>query len=232
MSWVAKVLESNLPGRAAASPLRGPGPGAAMPSVRPSNGLKEFLGLLTDIERGGLLDLGPAWQSTLTFFLDRGFRVSAEDLFCSWKEFGAEEESRRAVVATSAEAPSEAATPAARAEKFLGTALAYPAENFNAILAWDLFDYLDGELAAQLAARLYQVLRPGGSVLAIFHGRPPDSFHRYRVAQGGIEMVPAPAPLAYLRALQNREILNLFAQFRSAKTIVGRDQLREGLFLK
>jgi hypothetical protein len=35
-----------------------------------------------------------------------------------------------------------------------------------------------------------------------------------------------------VRTFQNREILNLFSRFRSAKTFVGRDQVREGLFIK
>jgi len=42
----------------------------------------------------------------------------------------------------------------------------------------------------------------------------------------------APAPARCTRVFQNREILQLFGQFRSAKTYVGRDQIREGLFVK
>jgi hypothetical protein len=31
---------------------------------------------------------------------------------------------------------------------------------------------------------------------------------------------------------QNREILDIFSEFRTSKTFVGRDQVREALFLK
>src|SRR5262245_27213819 len=47
--------------------------------TRISNGLKEFLWNLDGLGRGTLLDLGPAWQTTLSFFIERGFRVSSED---------------------------------------------------------------------------------------------------------------------------------------------------------
>src|SRR5437867_10816245 len=47
-------------------------------STRVSNGLKEFLWNLDGLGRGTLLDLGPAWQTTLSFFIERGFRRSEE----------------------------------------------------------------------------------------------------------------------------------------------------------
>src|SRR2546430_7671315 len=61
-------------------------------STRVSNGLKEFLWNLDGLGRGTLLDLGPAWQTTLSFFIERGFRVSSEDILRAWKEFLVEEE--------------------------------------------------------------------------------------------------------------------------------------------
>src|SRR5271165_3592691 len=63
-------------------------------STRISNGLKEFLWNLDGLGRGTLLDLGPAWQTTLSFFIERGFRVSSEDILRGWKEFLNEEEAR------------------------------------------------------------------------------------------------------------------------------------------
>src|SRR5437588_10831027 len=55
-------------------------------SNRPSNALQELLGNLDGFERGTLLDLGPAWQITLSLFIDRGFRASAEDLLRPWQQ--------------------------------------------------------------------------------------------------------------------------------------------------
>ena len=43
-----------------------------------------------------ILDLGPAFQTTVMFFIEKGFRLSTEDMLRSWKEFiTAEEESLR-----------------------------------------------------------------------------------------------------------------------------------------
>src|SRR6516162_8949537 len=66
-----------------------------MPELtRVSNALKEFLWNLDGLGRGTLLDLGPAWQTTLNFFIERGFRVTSDDLLHSLKDFLAEEEVR------------------------------------------------------------------------------------------------------------------------------------------
>src|SRR5438270_4216906 len=87
-------------------------------STRVSNGLKEFLWNLDGLGRGTLLDLGPAWQTTLSFFIERGFRVSSEDILREWKEFLVEEETRLRAAAGN---PSQEldVTPAGRAARFL-----------------------------------------------------------------------------------------------------------------
>ena len=122
---------------------------------------------------------------------------------------------------------------ASLAQQFLSTFPNYPPETFHAILIWDLFDYAESELLTQLVARMYELLRPGGAVLAVFHNRPPERFNRYRIVDfQSVELLPAPALFPHLRIFQNRELMNQFGQFRSSKTFVGRDQLREGLFLK
>src|SRR5271167_5251358 len=79
---------------AAAPAVGSPRPPEAPGSTRISNGLKEFLWNLDGLGRGTLLDLGPAWQTTLSFFIERGFRVSSEDFLRGWKSFLTEEEQR------------------------------------------------------------------------------------------------------------------------------------------
>src|SRR5499433_2789432 len=63
-------------------------------TTRVSNGLKEFLWNLDGLGRGTLLDLGPAWQTTLNFFIERGFRVTSDDILRGWADFYAEDEAR------------------------------------------------------------------------------------------------------------------------------------------
>ncbi len=231
MNWPAKPRAAST-----APPHQPSGPGPAAPisaskNVRQSNGLKDFLWLLSDVKNGRILDLGPVWQSTVGFFVDRGFRVSTEDLLRSWKDFlnVTEEELRAAPIGRE----NGEMNPGVLAERFLENALVYPEESFHAVLAWDIFDYLEVELMERVVKRLYELLRPGGAILAIFHSRPADRFHRYRIVEAqSIEILPAPPLVQHQRIFQNRQLLDLFEQFRSSKTYVGRDQLREGLFLK
>ena len=198
---------------------------------RASNGLKEFLWLIGDAKHGRILDLGPAAQSTLNFFLDKGFGVSTEDLLRAWREFMAGEEDR--IRKTPVGTPVERTAPEVLAKNFLNNAMNYGAESFVGALAWDVFDYVEPSLAKEVMAKLYDLLRPGGAVLGLFHSRPAERFNTYRIADSQtIELVAAPVLATQVRVFQNREILDLFGQFRSSKTFVGRDQLREALFLK
>jgi len=231
MNWMAKSRTMAAAPTTAASK---PGPTTAGNSAanhRASNGLKEFLWLIGDVRHGRVLDLGPVWQSTINFFTEKEFRISTEDLLRAWKEFlGTEEERMRR---TPVGEQSEKISQALLAEKFLEGALQYSDESYHGVLAWDLFDYFDAELLPRVMERLYAMLAPGGAVLALFHSKTAERFHRYRIVDNQtVETLSAPTLAVHSRIFQNREILDLFGKFRSSKTFVGRDQLREGLFLK
>jgi len=212
------------------------GTASAAPSTdakgaRQSNGLKEFLWQLDGIGHGHLLDLGPARQSTITFFIDRGFKVYTEDLLATWQHFLEDEDQRARKLAPGADRSD--LTPEGRAEKFLETTMCYPDDTFDAVLMWDNLDYLDNELMTRLAARITSLVRDGGVVFAMFHTRKPILFHRYKVVDAqNLELISASCPFQPQRVFQNREISNLFSRYRSSKMFVGRDHIREGLFVK
>jgi Methyltransferase domain len=206
-------------------------PEAAQRGGRLSNGLKEFLWQLEGIGHGHLLDLGPARQTTITFFIDRGFKVYTEDLLETLKNFLDEEAQR--LKALPAGADRSEMTPGGRAQRFLDSTLSYPDDTFDAVLLWDVLDYIDSDLMTKLAARITSLVRDGGVVLGMFHQRKPILFHRYRVLDAqNLELIPASCPFQSQRVFQNREISNLFCRYRSSKMFVGRDQIREGLFVK
>jgi hypothetical protein len=206
-------------------------PAAEPKSGRQSNGLKEFLWQLQGIGHGHLLDMGSARQTTITFFIERGFKVYTEDLLPTWQRF-LEEDEQQAKKLT-ADADRSEMSPKRRAERFLESSMAYKNDTFDAVLMWDILDYLDTELMNRLAARIASLVRDGGVVFAMFHARKPTVFHRYRVMDGhNLELIPASCPFQPQRVFQNREISNLFGRFRTSKMFVGRDQLREGLFVK
>jgi SAM-dependent methyltransferase len=200
-------------------------------STRVSNGLKEFLWNLDGLGRGTLLDLGPAWQTTLTFFIERGFRVSSEDILRGWKAFLIEEETRLRNDADAREKLDM--TPSGRATRFMAENLQYPRASFDAVLLWDLLDYLEPILAKQIVANLTELLRPGGVILAMFHSKKPEGFQRYRVADSHtVQVISSAVICPAQKVYQNREIQDLFARYRTTKSFVGRDQLRETLFIK
>lgn len=244
MNWMAKTRIGNIPTRgtagtratgAASAPAPSkPGPAhmAASPAnIRVSNSLKEFLWLLSDIPHARILDLGSISQSTLNFFLEKGFRLSTEDLLRTWKEYliGEEERLRMAPVGSEEAQVSQDML----VQKFLDVALRYPEANFHGVLAWDLLDYFDVAMLPRLMERIFNLMAPGGVMLALFHSRPAERFHRFRIVDTQkFEAVPAPTLAVHAHVFQNREILDLFGKFRSSKTFVGRDQVREALFLK
>jgi len=211
-----------------------PGPSASVTpaaNLRTSNGLKEFLALLGDVPRARVLDLGAVWQSTLNFFIQKGYRVSTEDLLRGWKDFLTSEEERQR--AASAAEDASKISPLKFMEQFLQGALQYPENSFHGILAWDMLDYFDVEVVPPLMERFSQLLQPGGALLALFHSRPPERFHRYRIVDSQtVELLASPTLVVHAHVFQNREILDLFGEFRSSRTFVGRDQVREALFFR
>jgi hypothetical protein len=218
----------------------GNGAAAAVGATRPpqmqglnrvSNGLKEFLWNLDGVGRGTMLDLGPAWQTTLSFFIERGFRVTSEDILRGWKEFLTEEETR--LREDSSVRDSLDMTAAGRATRFLSANLRYPVSSFDAVLLWDLLDYLEPAVAKQTVGWITELLRPGGVVFAMFHSKKPEGFQRYRVADSNtLQVISSALICPAQKVYQNREIQDLFGRYRSSKSFIARDQLRETLFTK
>src|SRR5208282_6933896 len=122
MNWMPKPRLNTAATAAGGAPSK-PGPAvvsASSANHRLSNSLKEFLWLISDVPHGRVLDLGPVWQSTVSFFVDKGYRVSTEDRLRTWKEFlSAEEEGFRAAPVG---AEAQKVSPAILADKFLETA--------------------------------------------------------------------------------------------------------------
>jgi len=233
-----------------AAPARAPSPPAAAQPValdrsaaaaeisrRTSNGLKEMLGMLDGTERAEVLDLGPVSQATVDFLTSRGFRLHTQDLLRTWREFLSEELQRPVAAgglrAAQADSAGREEDPSLRPARFFARHLWYEPRKFHGALLWDSLDYLDAATGAALVARLGEILRPGGMALLHLHDKPPERFLRYRVVDAQtLECVPAPPPVAFQRVFANREILNLFHDFRTSKAFVGRDQIREMLFLR
>src|SRR5204862_6550883 len=98
-------------------------------------------------------------------------------------------------------------TSSGRATRFLAENLQYPRASFDAVLLWDLLDYLDHMLAKQTVANLTELLRPGGVILAMLHSKQPEDFQRYRVADSNsLKVISLTVICPAQKAYQHRAI--------------------------
>jgi hypothetical protein len=88
-------------------------------------------------------------------------------------------------------------------------------------------------VAKQTVGWITELLRPGGVVFAMFHSKKPEGFQRYRVADSNtLQVISSALICPAQKVYQNREIQDLFGRYRSSKSFIARDQLRETLFTK
>jgi len=192
------------------------------PILRRSNGLREFWSGIETAERDGILDLGSASQSNLSFITSRGFKLYAEDLFC--------------VALRPAPPPNGNGKPQfSEEERFFHENLNYSQGQFTGILCWDIFDFLPEPLIKPIVDNLYHFLKPGGNLLAFFHtGSPGEEVPlcQYRISAGDTLEVTAVTAGKLRRNFNNRAIENLFRQFSSLKFYLSRDKLREVIIVR
>ncbi len=128
--------------------------GAAPAAGHRSLALKELLDGLRPGSRHSVLDLGPSVAANVRFLAALSCRVRIADLV-------------RSMVAESVESRRPEAMPALF-ERLLPFA---PDEQFDAVLAWDVFDYMRPDQVSCLADRLGTACRPEASVLVFVSTR-------------------------------------------------------------
>jgi hypothetical protein len=173
-------------------------------------------------EKMSVLDLGPTSSANIAFITDLGLRVYNEDVL-------------RASQDCSYMSKQEDGSMQLDPGKFFAENLDYPANHFDAILCWDVADYLPESLVKPLVERLQGMLKPKGNLLAFFHSKDagPEAPHcRYHIVQNDtLEFEPGPV-FRLQRIFNNRHIENLFKDFVSRKFFLGRDNIREVLMVR
>ncbi len=206
--------------------------------TRRSSGLGELSRTWESSESLCILDLGSTSPTNIRHFTGRGHRIYSEDLLTA---------STDPELATK----DEQGAPILDSRKFLADNLVYPAAHFDAVLCWNLPDYLDESLVKPVVGRLWSVLKPGGMLLAFFHTRDagPDSpCHRFHIvgadtlemqkielrreARRGSNSSTASDGFQLQRVFNNRHIENLFRDFASIKFFLARDNVREVLVVR
>jgi len=120
-------------------------------------GLGEFMRNLTSSgeQKMCVLDLGPNLAHNIALLTEMGVRVFNEDILS---------ESQDASYSVKQEDESLQID----AAKFFAENLDYAADQFDAILFWDVADYLPEGLVKPLVERLQAMLKPKGHLLAFF----------------------------------------------------------------
>jgi SAM-dependent methyltransferase len=189
---------------------------------RRSTGFTEFTRTLASYRDLAVLDLGPTSSANISFLTQYGGRVYNEDILRAASE---------AAFSLKSGEGAEGLDP----KKFFAENLDHPEHRFDAILCWDIPDYLHEALVKPMVERIGMILRPGGVLLAFFHTKDagPDSpYCRYHIAQGDVlELEPVPN-FRLQRIFNNRHIENLFKEFSSLKFFLARDNIREVLAVR
>jgi SAM-dependent methyltransferase len=200
---------------------------------RRSSGLNEFTRAIAGQCSLCILDLGPTSPTNISHITGLGHKIYNEDVLLASTE-------------SSLVVKNEDGTKGIDVKRFLSENLVYRGPQFDAVLCWDMPDYLSEALVKPVIERLAGVIKPGGVLLAFFHTRdagPDAPYYRYHIAgTDKLELQPvtrkAPdgnsiVPLFRLqRVFNNRHVENLFHDFASIKFFLSRDHIREVLVVR
>lgn len=183
----------------------------------PSATLAQFLSLLFARASAELIDLGPAVGANIAFLGERiGCKIHVVDLYADLDHHARHD--------------ALAQFPDCVEQRF-----ALPDESVDAVLCWDVFDFLDPPAAGVLARQLKRVLRRGGPVLGVFSGGGQDEqYYAKYVIEDETRLrrsfYPGACPRGHVR--QNREINALFTGLELIGSVLLKSGVREVLFRK
>ena len=190
---------------------------------RRSTGFQEFIRAIAAPEGQRILDLGPTSPANLSFVTGLGHRAYNEDVLLESHDPGllvASPDGKQKLIDV---------------ERFMADNLDHEKELFDAVLLWDVPDYLDESLVKPVIERIHKVTKPGGLLLGFFHTRdagPDAPYYRYHIVdKQTLEMQRGPQ-FRLQRVFNNRHIENLFHDFGSIKFFLGRDNIREVLVVR
>lgn len=185
--------------------------------ARTSRGLEEFFAQIRGQSGLTILDFGPATQQNVTFITNLGHRLYSEDFLKVLHEtFGVND-------------TVDQSNPG-RIEYFLKAAMDYPDGHFDAVLIWDVLEYLDPPLLAAVVERLRRIVREKSLMLAFFHSdekRASVPYYTFRIQELNTLQVTQEGQRKPARLFNNRDLEKLFGSFNTVKFFLTREQLRE-----
>lgn len=188
---------------------------------RHSPGLDQFMACMRDEEGVAVLDLAGASQANVSFITNMGHRVYSDDIVRALDSaFGSDSDSFANQ------------TDSVRVNVFMSQTLDFPPAHFGGALVWDTLQFLTSPLLQQTVDQLYEVLKPGASLLAFFHADEKQTtvpLYSYRIEDAKTVLLNGKGRRREAQFFNNRNIEKLFAKFHSVKFFLTRDHLREVL---
>lgn len=191
---------------------------AALPSGHRSQALRTLLDGLRPGSRHAVLDLGPPLASNVKFLSALSCRVRIADLHRSLSAESLESRRPEAI--------------AALFERLLPLA---PDERFDALLAWDVLDYLRPDQVSSLMARLTPACRPEALALVLVSTRHqiPAKPPLYRIVDR--ETLAYDGPLQPVRACPRYtqgDLVRMMPGFSVRRSLLLRNGIQEYLLAR
>lgn len=179
--------------------------------------LAKFLAALAHREAPVVLDLGPVVGSNVSFLGEQlGCRLRVEDLYADIDRLTREQR-----LDTMPE--------------FLGQRFHYEPESLDAVLCWDVLDYLDKPAATVLTRQIVEWVKPGGVVLCFFStvAAPAPVYTRYVITDTDhLQYRTSPAAHGKRTVYQNRDMERLFVGLGVSESFLLLSKTREVLLRK
>ena len=188
--------------------------------TRQSHGLDQFCSSLEERPGLSILDFAGGNQATVSFITGYGHRLYSDDFlrqldlcFGNGPEDFFENQSNPLLIS-----------------KFIEKALPFSEESFDGALVWDSLQFLSAPLLLTVVTKIYRVLRPGASLLAMFHTEErieSIATYAYRIQDHRTIQMTALAQRKPAQIFSNRSLEKMFQDFHSVKFFLTRDRLRE-----
>jgi SAM-dependent methyltransferase len=194
---------------------------------RRSSGLKEFVRNISGLEGLQVLDLGATSATNINWLTNLGHALYTEDVLNSaWDP--------------ALQITGEDGKPTVDVARFLAENMKFQGRSFDAVLCWDVADYLPEPLVKPVVEKICSVMKPGGTLLAFFHTKdagPDAAYYRYHLAGNDMLQLQATTKgggpqFRLQRVFNNRHIENLFREFASLKFFLARDNVREVIVIR
>lgn len=206
----------------AQSPAQGGSRDSQQRVPRRSTGFHEFTKAILKPEGQTVLDLGPTSPDNIGYITQLGHRVYNDDVVSASHDSSLTRKNDEGQVILDV-------------ERFLAENLTQEPETFDAVLLWDVCDYLPEPLVKPVIDRIHRVTKPKGLLLGFFHTRDAGAdapYHRYHMQDPQtLELQQGPA-FKLQRVFNNRHIENLFHDYASIKFFLGKDNIREVLVVR